>query len=77
LILVQERLTKQVAAALTEAVEPAGVGIVIEANHLCMAMRGIQKINAITTTSCMMGAFREDAKTREEFLKLISNQYHH
>uniref|UniRef100_A0A183D4V3 GTP cyclohydrolase 1 n=1 Tax=Gongylonema pulchrum TaxID=637853 RepID=A0A183D4V3_9BILA len=68
---VQERLTKQIAAALTKAIQPFGVGVVIEASHMCMVMRGVQKINAITTTSCMMGVFREDAKTRDEFLNLI------
>lgn len=68
---VQERLTKQIAQAMLEAVEPAGVGVVIEAKHMCMVMRGVQKINANTMTSCMMGAFRDDVKTREEFLSLI------
>ncbi|VIO98753.1 Uncharacterized protein BM_BM3774 [Brugia malayi] len=68
---VQERLTKQIAAALIKAVQPLGVGVVIEASHMCMIMRGIQKINAVTITSCMMDVFRKDSKTREEFLKLI------
>ncbi|EJW88526.1 GTP cyclohydrolase I [Wuchereria bancrofti] len=68
---VQERLTKQIATALIKAVQPFGVGVVIEASHMCMVMRGIQKINAVTITSCMMDVFREDSKTREEFLKLI------
>ncbi|KAL3985880.1 GTP cyclohydrolase I [Acanthocheilonema viteae] len=70
---VQERLTKQIAAALSEAIQPFGVGVVIEASHMCMVMRGIQKINAVTITSCMVDIFRDDAKTREEFLKLIKN----
>uniref|UniRef100_A0A915PN42 GTP cyclohydrolase 1 n=1 Tax=Setaria digitata TaxID=48799 RepID=A0A915PN42_9BILA len=69
----QERLTKQIATALTKAIQPVGVGVVIEASHMCMVMRGIQKINAVTITSSMMGVFREDAKTREEFLKLIKS----
>lgn len=68
---VQERLTKQIAQAMLDAVEPAGVGVVIEARHMCMVMRGVQKLNANTMTSCMMGAFRDDVKTREEFLSLI------
>lgn len=68
---VQERLTKQIAQAMIDAIDPAGVGVVIEAKHMCMVMRGVQKINASTMTSCMMGNFREDVKTREEFLSLI------
>ncbi|KAI1733231.1 GTP cyclohydrolase I domain-containing protein [Ditylenchus destructor] len=68
---VQERLTKQIATAILQAVHPAGVAVVIEASHMCMVMRGVQKINATTTTSCMLGVFRDDPKTREEFLTLI------
>ncbi|GMR52092.1 hypothetical protein PMAYCL1PPCAC_22287, partial [Pristionchus mayeri] len=68
---VQERLTKQIATAMVEAVQPRGVAVVIEASHMCMVMRGVQKINASTTTSSMLGVFREDPKTREEFLNLI------
>jgi len=68
---VQERLTKQIAIAVQEAIKPRGVAVVMEATHLCMTMRGVQKPGAITTTSCMLGCFRTQQKTREEFLTLI------
>ncbi|XP_065656514.1 GTP cyclohydrolase 1 isoform X3 [Hydra vulgaris] len=71
---VQERLTKQIALALLEAVSPSGVGVVIEACHMCMVMRGVQKVGASTVTSCMLGAFRDDPKSRNEFLTLIRNK---
>ncbi|XP_055879764.1 GTP cyclohydrolase 1-like [Biomphalaria glabrata] len=67
---VQERLTKQIALAITEAIQPAGVGVVVEACHMCMVMRGVQKLNSKTITSTMLGVFRDDPKTREEFLSL-------
>ncbi|XP_071780913.2 GTP cyclohydrolase 1 2-like [Centroberyx gerrardi] len=67
---VQERLSKQIATAISEALEPAGVAVVIEAVHMCMVMRGVQKMNSKTVTSVMLGAFQEDPKTREEFLAL-------
>ncbi|KAM8887790.1 GTP cyclohydrolase 1 2-like [Synchiropus picturatus] len=67
---VQERLTKQIASAISEALEPAGVAVVIEAVHMCMVMRGVQKMNASTVTSVMLGAFHDDPKTRKEFLSL-------
>jgi GTP cyclohydrolase I len=69
---IQERLTKQVALALSEVLQPQGVGLVVEASHLCMVMRGVQKAGAITTTSYMLGLLRSTTKTREEFLNLIS-----
>lgn len=69
---VQERLTKQVALAISEVLKPQGVGVVMESSHLCMVMRGVQKTGATTTTSCMLGAMRSSAKTREEFLSLLN-----
>ncbi len=67
---VQERLTEQVARAVEDALEPHGVGVVIEAQHLCMMMRGVEKQNSKTITSALRGTFRDDAKTRDEFLRL-------
>ncbi|HWP81146.1 MAG TPA: GTP cyclohydrolase I FolE [Bacteroidota bacterium] len=69
---VQERLTQQIADTLYECLNPTGVGIVMEAKHLCMIMRGVEKQNSVATTSAMLGVFREDEKTRSEFLHLIS-----
>ena len=68
---VQERLTCQIAEALEEKVEPKGVGVIVEAQHLCMIMRGVQKQNAKMITSSMLGCFRTDARTRGEFLSLV------
>jgi GTP cyclohydrolase I len=68
---VQERLTDQVADALGAVLKPLGVGVVIEAVHLCMMMRGVEKQNSKTVTSALRGAFRDDAKTRDEFLRLV------
>ncbi|HUQ19817.1 MAG TPA: GTP cyclohydrolase I FolE [Gemmatimonadaceae bacterium] len=67
---VQERLTDQIAEAICEVLQPRGVGVVIEAYHLCMMMRGVQKQNSKTITSALRGAFRDDPKTRDEFLRL-------
>ena len=67
---VQERLTEQIADAIDEVLEPAGVGVVIEAEHLCMMMRGVEKQNSKTLTSALRGSFRDDARTRDEFLRL-------
>src|ERR1700704_4010575 len=67
---VQERLTEQIALAVDEALHPLGVGVVIEAYHLCMMMRGVEKQNSRTITSVLRGVFRDDARTREEFLAL-------
>jgi GTP cyclohydrolase I len=71
---VQERLTLQVAETIRDRIQPLGVAVVMEATHLCMAMRGVQKQNSVTTTSAMLGVFREDARTRHEFLELIQGR---
>ena len=68
---VQERLTTQVAEALQEALDPAGVAVIMEATNLCMVVRGVQKPNAVTVTSAMFGQFREDASTRAELMQLV------
>jgi GTP cyclohydrolase IA len=70
---VQERMTEEIAAALCEVLHPHGVGVVIEAYHLCMMMRGVQKQNSKTITSALRGVFRDDHKTRDEFLRLAHN----
>ena len=70
---VQERLTNQIALELMGTLNALGVGVVIEAVHYCMVMRGVQKQNSKTVTSSMHGAFREDSRTRAEFIKLVSN----
>jgi GTP cyclohydrolase IA len=70
----QERLTRQIAEALNDVLEPNGVAVVIEARHLCMEMRGVEKQDSDTLTSCMLGAFRDDSRTRSEFLDLISKR---
>ena len=67
---VQERLTEEIASAIDDVLKPVGVGVVIEAYHLCMMMRGVEKQNSRTITSALRGAFKEDPKTREEFLHL-------
>ncbi len=68
----QERMTREIAEALLQLTEAKGVGVVIEARHLCMEMRGVEKVGGQTVTSCMLGVFRSDARTRGEFLNLIS-----
>ena len=68
---VQERLTGQVAEALMEVLAPEGVGVVMEARHMCMQMRGVEKQNSVMTTSSRLGSFRDEAETRMEFLQLI------
>jgi GTP cyclohydrolase I len=68
---VQERLTTEIASAVNTAVQPKGVAVVMEAHHLCMMMRGVQKQGSLAATSCMLGLFKRDARTRAEFLNLI------
>jgi GTP cyclohydrolase IA len=68
---IQEQLTTQIADALMQALHPNGVAVVIEAKHLCMMMRGVEKQNSTMTTSCLLGSFKEDARTRSEFLALL------
>ncbi len=69
---IQEQLTTQVADALMQALHPSGVAVVIEAKHLCMMMRGVEKQNSVMKTSCLLGSFKEDARTRGEFLALLA-----
>jgi GTP cyclohydrolase I len=68
---VQENLTTQIADALMNVLSPEGVAVVIEAKHLCMMMRGVEKQNLIMKTSCLLGSFKDDARTRSEFLSLL------
>jgi len=68
---VQERMTNQIATTLSDVLNPLGVGVVVEATHLCMSMRGVEKQNSFAVTSAMLGGFRDDARTRMEFLELI------
>lgn len=71
---VQERMTNQVASSLAEVLDPLGVGVVVEATHLCIRMRGVEKQNAFAVTSAMLGSFRDDARTRMEFLELLGRR---
>jgi len=71
---IQERLTNQIASAIQQKIAPLGVGVVVEARHLCMVMRGVEKQNSQTVTSAMLGSFRENVQTREEFLSLIRDK---
>jgi GTP cyclohydrolase IA len=71
---VQERLTQQIAETLMKVVQPQGVGVIVEARHLCMMMRGVEKQHSATVTSAMLGCFREEKETREEFLALVRNR---
>ena len=71
---VQERMTQQIAETLFNSLQPDGVAVVIEGRHLCMMMRGVEKQNSVATTSAMLGSFRDDERTRNEFLKLIDSK---
>lgn len=71
---IQERLTQQVADTIQRAINPAGVGVICQAQHLCMMMRGVEKQHSSTITSAMLGVFRDNPKTREEFLSLVAPQ---
>jgi GTP cyclohydrolase IA len=71
---VQERMTTEIAESIQSIVQPQGVGVVIEARHLCMMMRGVEKQHSATVTSAMLGVFRQEQQTREEFLSLIRNK---
>jgi len=71
---VQERLTTQIANSLYEILKPQGVGVVIEAKHLCMIMRGVEKLNTVITTSSLIGCFKDDINTRSEFMNLIKGK---
>jgi GTP cyclohydrolase I len=70
----QERMTNQIARVIWEKLEPQGVGVIVEARHLCMAMRGVEKQHSITVTSAMLGSFRESPQTRQEFLSLVQSE---
>ncbi|HEY7000412.1 MAG TPA: GTP cyclohydrolase I FolE [Candidatus Udaeobacter sp.] len=70
---IQENLTTQIAESLMHCLEPSGVAVVVEAKHLCMMMRGVEKQNSVMKTSCLLGAFKEDARTRSEFLSLLKD----
>lgn len=70
---IQENLTSQIAESLMDALHPAGVAVVVEAKHLCMMMRGVEKQNSIMKTSCLLGCFKDDARTRSEFLSLLKD----
>jgi len=69
---VQERMTQQIAETINDVLSPKGVAVVLEGQHMCMQMRGVEKQNSYATTSAMIGQFRKDSKTRDEFLKIIS-----
>jgi GTP cyclohydrolase IA len=70
---IQENLTTQIAESLMNCLEPSGVAVVVEAKHLCMMMRGVEKQNSVMKTSCLLGVFKDDARTRSEFLSLLKD----
>jgi GTP cyclohydrolase I len=69
---IQEQMTEQIADAILETIQPKGVGVVVEARHMCMEMRGVEKINSTTVSSALRGLFKSDARTREEFMSMIN-----
>lgn len=69
---IQEQLTEQIVDAINNTITPKGVGVVVEARHMCMEMRGVQKINSVTTTSALRGNFKSDIRTREEFFNIVN-----
>jgi GTP cyclohydrolase I len=69
---IQEQMTEQIADAIVETIRPKGVAVVLEARHMCMEMRGVEKINSTTVSSALRGLFKKDAKTREEFMSMIN-----
>ena len=73
---IQEQLTEQIADAINEAIDPKGVAVVIDARHMCMEMRGVQKISSTTVTSALRGIFKKEKKTKDEFLSIIASSFH-
>ncbi len=73
---IQEQLTEQIADAINEAIEPKGVAVVLDARHMCMEMRGVEKICSTTVTSALRGIFKKEKKTKDEFMSIISNSFH-
>jgi len=69
---IQEQMTEQIADAILETIQPKGVGVIVEARHMCMEMRGVEKINSTTVSSALRGLFKRDAKTREEFMSMVN-----
>jgi GTP cyclohydrolase I len=72
---IQEQLTEQIADAINEAIKPKGVAVVVDARHMCMEMRGVQKICSTTVTSALRGIFKKEKKTKDEFLSIISSSF--
>jgi GTP cyclohydrolase I len=72
---IQEQMTEQIAEALSRAISPKGVAVVLDARHMCMEMRGVQKINSTTVTSALRGVFKENKKTKDEFMSIISSSF--
>ncbi len=73
---IQEQLTEQICEAINEAIKPKGVAVVVDARHMCMEMRGVEKICSTTVTSALRGLFKKDKKTKDEFLSIISSSFH-